>query len=101
MKPEDILLAIEGDRSMQTPNRHDLLEFLSRHFIWVVLVFTVVIFGLTIKGYLGLGQYRQYPDHGQRAGRDGHRAGAVFDGAQARSLSRGHGVLGGGGGGPG
>jgi len=39
---------------MQTPNRHDLLEFLTRHFIWVVLVFTVVVFGLTIKGYLGL-----------------------------------------------
>ena len=39
---------------MRTPNRHDLLELLSRHFIWVVLAFTVVIFGLTIKGYLGL-----------------------------------------------
>ena len=39
---------------MQTPNRDDLFEFLSRHFIWVVLAFTVVIFGLTIKGYLGL-----------------------------------------------
>ncbi len=37
---------------MQTLDRHHLLEFLSRHFIWVVLIATVLVFGLTIDGYL-------------------------------------------------
>ena len=37
---------------MQMSNRHDLLDHMSRHFIWVVLVFTVLVFGLTIEGYL-------------------------------------------------
>lgn len=39
---------------MSRLDRHQLLELVSRHFIWVVLVATVLIFGLTIDGYLRL-----------------------------------------------
>ena len=35
-------------------NRHDLLELGSRHFIWVVLVLTAVVFGATIDKYLSV-----------------------------------------------
>ena len=41
-------------RAMRTPNRHGLIEFLTGQVVWVVLVFTVVVVGLMIKGYLGL-----------------------------------------------
>ena len=37
---------------MQTLDRHHLLELVSRHFIWVVLIATVLVFGVTIDGYL-------------------------------------------------
>ncbi len=37
---------------MRTLDRHHLLELVSRHFIWVVLIATVLVFGLTIDGYL-------------------------------------------------
>ncbi len=37
---------------MRRLDRHHLLELVSRHFIWVVLIATVLVFGLTIDGYL-------------------------------------------------